>query len=229
MHASGISLVLVSGRTREQMREAGRILQADASIAELGALVIERDAAYSETVRTNYGAYRGEAPPFEAMAHSGAGGYLLERYAGRLEPHTPWSFQDREATMLFRGLLDPAKATKDLADAGYSWLEVLDNGVIRRTYPGLRVAEVRAYHLVPRGVGKASGVALHRDAHGLKAEETAAVGDSLSDAQMAGVVGTAYIVGGGEAALRERRPENVVLLEEPAGDGVARAVQALLG
>ena len=63
---------------------------------------------------------------------------------------------------------------------------------------------------------------------GLSREETAAVGDSLSDAQMAAVVGTTFIVGGGEAALRESRPENVTLLEEPGGDGVARAVDLLL-
>src|SRR5207237_3148209 len=131
VHRSGISLVLVSGRTREQMREAGRILQASASVAELGALLIERDAFFSETVVTNYGAYEGPATPFDAMAHSGAGGFLLERYAGRLEPHTPWAFQDREATMLFRGFLDPVDATVDLAECGYDWMELLDNGVIR--------------------------------------------------------------------------------------------------
>ena len=210
------------------MREAARILQADASIAELGALVVERDASFSETLRTNYGAHRGDASPFDAMAHSGAGGFLLERYPGRLETHAPWSFQDRVATMVFRGFLDPAEATKALAEAGYSWLEILDNGLIRRTYPTLDVPEVRAYHLVPRGVSKASGVALHRVAHALDRAETAAVGDSLSDAEMAAAVGTAFIVGGGEPALRETRPENVVLLDEAGGDGVARAVEVML-
>ena len=229
VHASGVSLVLVSGRTREQMREAGRILHADASVAELGALLVERDAFFTETAVANYGEYTGEATPFEAMARSGAGGFLLERYAGRLEPHTPWTFQDREATMLFRGLIDPAEATVALAEAGYTWLEILDNGVIRRTYPTLDVAEVRAYHLVPRGVNKASGVKLHRDRHGLSVEQAAAVGDSLSDAQMAGVVGRTFIVGGGEPALQEARPENVTILDEPGGDGVARAVDLLLG
>jgi hypothetical protein len=210
------------------MREAARILQASASVAELGALLVERDASFAETVVTNYGAYAGEGSPFEAMAHSGAGGFLLERYAGRLEPHTPWSFTDRDATMLFRGLVDPAEATVALADTGYSWLELLDNGILRRTSPTLDLPELRAYHLVPRGVNKASGVGVHMQRHGLGPEETAAVGDSLSDAQMAAVVGTTFIVGGGDASLRDRRPENVTLLEEPGGDGVARAVDLLL-
>jgi hydroxymethylpyrimidine pyrophosphatase-like HAD family hydrolase len=228
LHEAGVSLVLVSGRTREQMREAARILQARAAIAELGALVIERGEAFEETVVQNFGAYSGPATPFDAMANAGAGGFLLERYAGRLEPHTPWAFQDREATMLFRGFLDPAEATAELAGARYDWLELLDNGVIRRRYDTLDVTEVRAYHLVPRGVNKASAVEVHRRLQGLDREQTAAVGDSLSDAQMASAVGHVFIVGGGEPALADARPDNVTILEEPGGEGVARAVRELL-
>jgi len=227
LHRAGVALVLVSGRTRDQMREAGRILFARAAIAELGALVVERDEAFQETVVTNYGAYTGDATPFEAMAHSGAGGFLLERYRGRLEPHTPWAFQDREATMLMRGYLDPAEASVALADNGYDWLELLDNGVIRRSYDTLDVEEVRAYHLVPRGVNKLSGVAMHMESHGWKPEETAAVGDSLSDAQMAGAVGRTFIVGGRDPALVDH-PDNLEIVDEPAGDGFAHAVDALL-
>lgn len=227
LHRAGVELVLVSGRTREQMREAGRILFARAAIAELGALIVERDEAFTETVVTNYGAYDGPSTPFEAMARSGAGGFLLDLYSGRLEPHTPWAFQDREATMLFRGFLDPAEATIELADNGYDWLELLDNGVIRRSYDGLDVEEVRAYHLVPRGVNKASGVAMHMERHGWKAEDTAAVGDSLSDAQMASAAGQVFIVGGGDPAMSEK-PNNLTILEEPTVDGFAKAVEQVL-
>jgi hydroxymethylpyrimidine pyrophosphatase-like HAD family hydrolase len=130
--------------------------------------------------------------------------------------------------MLFRGFLDPAEAAGALADAGYDWLEVLDNGVIRRAYDTLDVPEVRAYHLVPRGVNKASAVEAHRARHALAREDTAAVGDSLSDAQMASAVDRVFIVGGGEPSLVETRPEGVRLLEEPGGDGFSRAVEALL-
>jgi hydroxymethylpyrimidine pyrophosphatase-like HAD family hydrolase len=130
--------------------------------------------------------------------------------------------------MLFRGFLDTAEATVALADAGYDWLEVLDNGVIRRDFDTLDVPEVRAYHLVPRGVNKASAVALHRERHGLGIEETAAVGDSLSDAQMAGETGIVFIVGGGEPSLEAARPDNVTILQDPAGEGFAGAVERLL-
>ena len=226
LHEAPVSLVLVSGRTREQMREAARILQAEAYIAELGAFVVERP----EDVVTNFGAFRGGGRPFDAMARSGAGGFLLERYRGILEPHTPWSLQDREATMLFRGMLDPGEATVTLAKAGYSWLELLDNGVIPRSYPTLDVDEVHAYHLVPRGVNKSSGVRLHRERRKVPVSATAVIGDSLSDAQIAGEVGTAFIVGPfGEAmGLGPELPENLRMESEPAGIGFARAVHHLL-
>ena len=222
---AGVSLVLVSGRTREQMREAARILQAEAYIAELGAFVVERP----DEVIPNFGEFRGGGSPFDAMARSGAGGFLLDRYAGVLEPHTPWSLEDREATMLFRGLLDPAEASVTLAKAGYRWLELLDNGIIARTYPTLDVGEVRAYHLVPRGVNKASGVRLHRERVDVPITRTAVVGDSIADAQIAGEVGTAFIVGPASGLNAEgERPENLRLIPDPAGLGFARAVRELL-
>src|SRR3954464_3341419 len=39
LHAAGVPLVLVSGRTHEQVVEAARIFAADGAIAELGAVV----------------------------------------------------------------------------------------------------------------------------------------------------------------------------------------------
>jgi len=229
LQASGTSLVLVSGRTRDQMREAARLVSASASIAELGAFVIER--GFPEEVTECFGAFVGPGRPFDAMARSGAGAFLLERYPGRLEMHTPWAFQDREATMLFRGLLDPAEATGALDAAGYRWLEVVDNGMIPRTYDSLDVPEVRAYHLVPRGVGKASAVRAHREQYGLRPEETAAVGDSLSDLQLAGEVGALFIVANGLPGLGQAADglENVYATPSTAGDGFAEAVDALLG
>jgi hydroxymethylpyrimidine pyrophosphatase-like HAD family hydrolase len=225
LHEAGVSLVLVSGRTREQMREAARILQAEAYIAELGAFVVERP----DDVLPNFGEFRESGRPFDAMARSGVGGFLLERYAGTLEPHTPWSLEGREATMLFRGLLDPAEASVTLAKAGYRWLELLDNGIIARTYPTLDVQEVRAYHLVPRGVNKASGVRLHRERAGAAIARTAVIGDSVADAQIAGEVGTAFIVGPASGLDAEaERPENLRVLPDPAGLGFARAVHEVL-
>ncbi len=225
LHRAGVDLVVVSGRTRPQAREAARMLGARSHIAELGAFVVDG----SEVV-TTFGD-QGPGTPFEAIVRSGAGAFLLERYAGRLEPHTPWSAEPREATLLLRGLVDPAEATAGLAGAGYGWLEVRDNGVIHRGYDGLDLPEVHAYHVVPRGVSKAAAIALHRERNGLEPEATAAVGDSPSDLEAAAVTGAVFIVANGAEATRAAGGpvDNAFLTPSAGGNGVAEAVAALLG
>jgi HAD superfamily hydrolase (TIGR01484 family) len=223
LHRAGVMVVLVSGRTRDQLREVARILGAAGYIAELGAFVVER--RHPEEVTPNLGTWSGPGTPFEAMARSGAGAFLLERYRGRLEPHAPWAFQHREATMLFRGLIDEREATDALHRASYSWLEVCDNGRMAGTYESLDVPEVHAYHLVPRGVGKAAAVRVHRERAGLAREESAAVGDSPSDLEMASEVGAMVLVGSAED---RPRGNNVVSTPSKAGEGFADAVDMLL-
>jgi len=227
LHEAGVQLVLVSGRTREQLHETARLLGASAFIAELGAVVVERSASGDE-VAFNFGAFRGPGSPYVAMARSGAGAFLLDRYPGRLELHTPWALRHREATMLFRGLLDQREATRALARARYGWLEVCDNGRISRQFESLDVPEVHAYHLVPRGVSKASAISIHRARLGARREDTAAVGDSASDLEMAAEVGAMILVGqAGDPGAAGGATTFVT--DAPAGDGFAQAVEALLG
>ncbi|MFL5799389.1 MAG: HAD hydrolase family protein [Actinomycetota bacterium] len=229
LHEAGVQLVLVSGRTRRQMQEAARILGAAAYVAELGAFLVERGDP--DVVVPNLGAFdreSGAAGPFAAMVRSGAGAFLLDRYAGRLEPHTPWAFEGREATMLLRGHLDLVEATDALAHAGYTWLELRDNGIIRRKIEGLDVAEIHAYHLVPRGVSKASAVALHRRRHGLAPAQTAAIGDSPSDLEVAGEVGHVFLVANAAESPAGNETANAYRTLGAGGEGVAEVVEALL-
>jgi hydroxymethylpyrimidine pyrophosphatase-like HAD family hydrolase len=231
LYRAGVEVVLVSGRTRDQTREAARLLGARGFIAELGAFVVERGAA-KEEVTTNFGAFAGDGTPLQAMVRSGAGAFLLERYAGRLELHTPWAHQNREATMMFRGLVDERETTGALARARYDWLELRDNGRISRTFETLDVPEVHAYHLVPRGVNKASAVRIHRERRGIRIEAAAAVGDSPSDLEMGTEVARMILVG---AAAPPSEPAtgdtagSVRHLSSTRGDGFARAVEFLLG
>lgn len=225
LHEAGIGLVLMSGRTRRSIREVARVLGARAYIAELGAMLVERDGPEEDLVR-NFGSFAGDGWPFDEIARSGAGAFLLERFHGKLEPVAPWT----EATMMFQGSVDPEEATTALSEAGYGWLVLHDNGRMRRPPPpGLDVVELHALHLLPRGVDKASAVRLHRDRHGITAGEAAGVGDSPADLAVAGEVGTFFLVANGATLGHlEDAPRNVRVTDAAYGDGFAEAVEAVL-
>ena len=221
-----VELVLVSGRTQGQMSEMARMLSASAYIAEMGALVVDRNV-FPEVVHRSFGSFSGLGTPVERIVHSGAGGFLLDTYRGVLEPHTPWSAQAREATMLFRGQLDLNEAQASLERAGYDWLELNDNGIILRKFPTLDVDQVHAYHLVPKGVGKATGVMHHLELSGISPTDAAAVGDSRSDLEMAQTVASMFITANGRGAVGEL-PANARFTTSSHGEGFAEAVEALL-
>lgn len=221
-----VRLVLVSGRTQAQMSEMARMLSASAYIAEMGALVVDR-SEFPEVVHRSFGSFSGRGTPFERIVHSGAGGFLLDTYRGVLEPHTPWSTQAREATMLFRGKLDLAEAQASLERAGHDWLEINDNGIILRKFLTLDVDLVHAYHLVPKGVSKATGVTRHLELAGISPADAAAVGDSRSDLEMARAVGEMFITANGRDVVGEL-PNNARLTASSHGEGFAEAVRALL-
>jgi hypothetical protein len=228
LHEAGVILVPTSGRTASQLRESARILGANDFIAELGGLTYY-DLG-KEIVR-NYGAFRGRGTPYEAMARSGAAAVLLGAFPGRLEPHAPWAFENRECSMLFRGLLDEATARAVLDDGGHSWLDLRDNGIIRRTFEGLVLPEIHAYHLVPAGVDKASAVRADLERRGLRKEQAVAVGDAPSDAALSGVVGAVFIVANGRENVERSGswPDGVYATQGPSGDGFAEATLTILG
>jgi hydroxymethylpyrimidine pyrophosphatase-like HAD family hydrolase len=228
MSRAGIGLVLVSGRTRDQVREAARILGAAAYVAEMGGLVVHREDQEEVLIR-NWGPFSGKGTPQEAIARSGAAGFLLTEFAGRLEPHTPWSSLPRECSVLLRGEVSAAEVTSTLERAGYGWLELLDNGILAadpERFPTLEVTEVRAYHLLPKGVNKATAVAIDRERLGLDPAECIAVGDSASDVTAADQVGAVLMVANGEPAVAGLPlAENVYLMDRSHGLGFADAVE----
>jgi hydroxymethylpyrimidine pyrophosphatase-like HAD family hydrolase len=227
---AGVELVLVSGRTRDQVREAARTLGAAAYVAELGGLVVHRDGR-EEVATRNLGSFDGAGTAFEAIDRSGAAGFLLTTYPRRLEPHEPWTFLPRECSVLLRGNVALDEAREALEANGYGWLDLLDNGIIPKAdrFPRLDVEEVHAYHLVPKGVNKASAVAIDRTRAGVDAAACVAVGDSASDAAMASEVAAVFIVANGEPALDRVSPRpNVFLLDRSHGLGFADAVLPLL-
>ncbi|MGH2914896.1 MAG: HAD family hydrolase [Solirubrobacteraceae bacterium] len=189
---AGVEVVLYSGRRQQSVFDAARLIGCSAYIFELGCgLVLDGELEWL----TDGMVPTPEAGTiYEQIEQSGAPRLLLERYAGRLEYHTPWSI-GREVSHLFRGRVDLTEVAETLERSDCDWLRLVDNGVIRATDeqpPG--APAIHAYHLIPAGASKARGVARHMQARGYAAGDCIAAGDSREDLDAASVVGAFWLV-----------------------------------
>jgi hydroxymethylpyrimidine pyrophosphatase-like HAD family hydrolase len=226
-----VEVVLYSGRRQGSVFESARLIGASSYVFELGCgLVLDGELEWlSGGVVPS--AERGSI--FDQIDASGAPALLLDRYAGQLEYHTPWSV-GREVSHLFRGSIDLDEAATVLAEAGLDWLRLVDNGVVVEAasqMPG--VAVIHAYHLVPAAASKARAVARHMQARGYSAAECIAAGDSREDLDTASVVGAFWLMANAldhDPTLRDElatRP-GVRVASEEFGAGVYEAVVTTL-
>jgi phosphoglycolate phosphatase len=226
-----VEVVLYSGRRQSSVFESARLIGSSSYIFELGCgLVVDGELEWL-TDGVVPSSERGTI--YDQIEASGAPALLLERFAGQLEYHTPWSI-GREVSHLFRGSVDLASVGELLDQSGLGSLRLVDNGVIRahaEQMPGLPV--VHAYHLVPGGASKARAVARHMQARGYSSADCIAVGDSREDIDAAAVVDTFWLV----ANALERDPTlegevvgraGVRVASEAYGAGVYEAVVSTL-
>ena len=106
---------------------------------------------------------------------------------------------------------------------------------MRRRSPALAdLPEVRAYHLRPEGISKATAVAAHQRMRGLDPADCVAVGDSREDLAVAATVGTFWLVANalehdpGHRGARPARRRTCASPRAPHGDGVYEAVVTTL-
>jgi hydroxymethylpyrimidine pyrophosphatase-like HAD family hydrolase len=225
-HRAGVEVVIKSGRRRAQVMEDARLLGQTSYIFEVGSgMVIDGE----ETFLTGELQPRDGETVHAQVEASGAPALLLERYAGRLEPHAPWH-RDREVSHLFRGLVDVDAANALLAESGHGGLRLVDNGNIppRETHLDLP-GPPHAYHLIPATASKARAVDAHMRARGYAREECLGVGDSREDLAVARSVGRFFLV----ANALEKDPDlhalaaelgNVEVTEASHGEGFYEAV-----
>ena len=234
LHRAGVPLVLVSGRTYEQVIEAARIFAADGAIAELGATV-GWDAG------RNSHRMQGETPeefagrtPMAVMAELGIVDELIAAHPGQLEWHAPWH-TTHEADALLRGRVDALAVDAWLAERGVGWLTMKDNGAIPATSRMTLDPDPlppHVFHLMPRGISKGAAIAWDLARRGLTADDAVAIGDSVSDLDMAPAVGRLWITANGAAVdgMRGRidAVPNVSVTDAAMGEGWAQAVRASL-
>ncbi|MGH3665412.1 MAG: HAD family hydrolase [Egibacteraceae bacterium] len=213
---AGLAVVPVSGRRREQLVNDARLLGLADCIAEAGGVVVRHGEVRYEWGQCPKGL---AGNPHDTMVVTGAVAALLGAFGGDLRHYEPWH-RGREGGHLFHGLVDVVAAGAVLAEAGCGWAYLVDNGATGG-WPG---RQVRAYHLLPRGVGKATAVADDLAQRGLAPARAAAIGDSLEDATMAAAVGTYLIVAGGHGDIAA----HTFRVPGAMGHGVADAIEALL-
>ncbi|HLF40583.1 MAG TPA: HAD hydrolase family protein [Acidimicrobiia bacterium] len=224
----GLEIVALTGRNRHRMFEVARLLGLETYICELGGVrVYDRGA---EAVH-DHGAYVGKGSPADALHEILAA--LAEGYPGRIEEHAPWN-AGREASVVVRGHVDVAEAESFLAEWGFGWAAVVDNGVIPARYESLPdVERVHAYHVVPRGVSKVAGIAADRRRRGLPLEACAVVGDATADVACRAEVGRCFLVGNGllkdpGLVWAQEAGSGVEVTRGGHGEGFAEAVHAIL-
>jgi HAD superfamily hydrolase (TIGR01484 family) len=225
---AGVEVVIKSGRREGSVMEDAKLIGSASYICEVGCLVMmdgERTALVGDL----------EPDPgktlAETMVDGGIPDELFERFAGRLEWHSPWHRQ-REFSLLFRGKVDVDDGNRFLEERGHQGLRLIDNGAIFAPMEGIE-GPAHAYHLLPDGASKARAVAFHMGARGYEPEECIAIGDSVEDLDVAEVVSRFFVPANGperDPALREAiagRP-NVTVTEGRMGDGVYEAVISTL-
>jgi len=234
LHRAGVPLVLVSGRTFEQVVEAARIFAADGGVAELGGTVSWDVGRSVHRMRGELPEHYGDRTPMDVMAELGVVEELMADHPGRLEWHAPWhSTHDSDA--LLRGRVDPLAVDAWLAERGLGWLTLKDNGalpVTSRMTLDPDPLPPRVYHLMPRGISKGSAIAWDLDRRGIDPADAVAIGDSVSDLEMAPAVGRLFITANGAAVdgmtgLMAAVP-NVSVTDGAMGEGWAQAIRASL-
>lgn len=228
---AGAEVVLYSGRRQNSVFEHSRIIGSSSYSFELGCgLVVDGEL---EWLTDGIVPSSSEGTIFDQIERSGAPAFLLERYAGRLEYHTPWSI-GREVSHLFRGDIDPVSVRADLDGAGYDWLRLVDNGAVHaRSEQMAGLPVTHAYHLIPAGASKTRAVARHMQTRGYGRDDCIAVGDSREDLDASSVVGAFWLVANalsedpGLSADIAGRP-GVQVASEPYGAGVYEAVVTTL-
>ncbi len=234
LHRAGVHLVLVSGRTRTQLVEAGRIFGADGFIAELGSVVVWSGWREHRVLPGEMPASFDGQAPFDVMSGLGIPQQMFARYPGRLEWHEPWHL-GHEVDAMLRGSIDVDEAEAWLTDQGWGWLTLRDNGTLpisRSTGLSPDGLPAHVYHLMPRGLSKGLAVRWDMERRGIDAAEAIAIGDSASDLEMADWVSRLWLTANGladpaVAALASVR-DNVTICDDAVGLGWSEAIRSIL-
>lgn len=216
--SAGVEVVPVTGRRGQQLREDMKLLGLANGIGEAGGVVVGRTGPFE--LRWGACPRDGAASPRDALQQAGALDVVMEVGGDALRRYEPWD-RGRVGGFLLHGEVDVQAARSAFDAAGLGWVRLVDNGVTGG-WPERDV--VHAYHLIPRGVGKAEAVSDDLAQRGLSARAAVAIGDSPEDARIGEVVGTYIAVGNATTPVGG----STFRVEGRASRGFAEAMELIL-
>jgi len=187
----GWDLVLVSGRSRVQLRYNAMLMGVKNFIPELGCEMVYdlgREVHVTfDSAKLNYKITKGGKDLVEIIK------IFSKAFPGKIESQLEWSM-GRSYNALFFGDIDIDRANSLLIENGYEGLELVDNGFSKLVSLDIDVEHLRIYNLIPRGVDKASAIKLDRKIRKLVKNNCIALGDSVEDIKMAKEVGAFFLM-----------------------------------
>jgi 3-deoxy-D-manno-octulosonate 8-phosphate phosphatase KdsC-like HAD superfamily phosphatase len=234
VNAAGLVAVITTGRNRIQCAEIARLLGWRAFIAELGCVIVPDRGADPIFNIGDWpeGTLAPAETPAQRIARAGATSALMQAFPGLLEPHAPYHL-NREGTVLLRGLVDLEKARSVLAQLDVP-VALVDNGIVHPVATGLaEPPEIHAYHLMPPGVSKTTAIRDDLARRGLTRARAAAIGDAVTDVEMADACALGVVVANAleDAEVREaaNTRDNVYTTTGRRGEGWAEYADAWIG
>ncbi len=226
---NGWDIVLVSGRSRLQLRYNAMLIGLKNYISELGCEIVydlgkEIHATFN-TENFNYEITKGGRDLVKIIR------IFKEAFPGKIESHIEWSM-GRNYNALFVGEIDLACANALLKENGYGGLVLAENGFSKMFDTGLKVNHLKIYNLIPADVDKSSGIRIDKIIRNFNSANCIALGDSVEDIKMAKEVKAFFLMGDSfeknpEVAELLSNYENIYITEEKMNRGWAEIIKYL--
>jgi HAD superfamily hydrolase (TIGR01484 family) len=216
MLRADVDVVMVSGRDKNELFETARLLGFNNYIGNLGMQIVYNRG---EKVISNYGIDIDTSSELKNwILKTGVADKILKRYQGKVRYYTPWSDILTTHPILI-GEIQIVDASKWMTRE-FPMLRIIDNGPVP---PEVDFSKPHAYHIVPKGVGKRSAVAIDKKERDLKRENLIAIGDSYEDLTIADEVALYFNLG----PLSDMERDNVISIENEEGLGFSNVVAIL--
>lgn len=193
--------IILSSRTKEQLRELSRLLGGIDFVGDLGASIgIEG----GKKILNPFKIPKEENPYW--LYKKGFLNRFMDQFAHYLEPHDPWWKRARRTLLLrgcfeFKGRLLLSEVNDYLTSNNFNFLRLVDNGRSNRS-SYLHCEEKRIYHLTNINVSKFNGALYYLKRISTKKALSIifSVGDSASDLEMA-IISERFFFSGSEKDL----------------------------